>query len=449
MGKAGILEQTGNLPKGWRRVVDTGGKVPKRFRAENLDQMLLFFGAYNDYQMRVVIAFEEDIDRERLEKAVLLSCEENPILGCRFVENGLRAYWEKIKEPWIDVVRFIDSQNPEDSIHEILTQKVDPFVGPQLMAAIIRHDNKDTLCIVMNHMVCDGAGFKEYLYRLSSIYTNLLQDPNYVPECRGDGNRSLNGLFKQFDVFHRLKLLFATDKRPVHQRDFRFPLLGRASAGPFIMTRKLSEERFDLLKSYSKDLHVTVNDMVLAAYYRALFEIIKVRGGEYLTVPCMVDLRRYLSQGGDQPLCNRSSMMETHLIREDGEDFRQTVRRVNKIMNDKKEKCPGLNGLAALLLMFNIFPYPVMKKIVEKGFNSPLISISNIGVIDAEKLRFGDTLVSNVFISTAIKYTPFFQLTFSSFRNTMTFSISTYGTKKDCEIIQSFLNKLDDELLLD
>ena len=41
------------------------------------------------------------------------------------------------------------------------------------MVRVVRSSGKDTLCIVMNHMVSDGAGLKEYLYVLGTLYTKL------------------------------------------------------------------------------------------------------------------------------------------------------------------------------------------------------------------------------------------------------------------------------------
>ncbi|GEM_PF-5968854 len=45
---------------------------------------------------------------------------------------------------------------------------------------LIKTDNGcDKMCLIINHMVCDGAGLKEYLYLLADIYAHLENDIDY------------------------------------------------------------------------------------------------------------------------------------------------------------------------------------------------------------------------------------------------------------------------------
>ena len=138
-----------------------------RFYAEIMDQMQFFFKEYNDHQLHAIIYFNDTLELELLRGAVLLSIDIVPILGSRFVLNKRCPYWEKIDINNNDIVTFVDSPDPEDDIRRFIISITDELVGPQLMIRLIRSSHKDTMCIIMNHMVCDGAGFKEYLYLLS------------------------------------------------------------------------------------------------------------------------------------------------------------------------------------------------------------------------------------------------------------------------------------------
>ena len=52
-------------------------------------------------------------------------------------------------------------------------QEIDEWHGPQMKIALFKASGKDILCVIMNHMICDAAGFKEVLYRPASLYTAL------------------------------------------------------------------------------------------------------------------------------------------------------------------------------------------------------------------------------------------------------------------------------------
>ncbi len=169
---------------------NSGKKRPVRFRAEIWDQMQLFFKEYNDHQLHAVIYFKGLLDRQSIQRAVLSSMDMVPLLGSRFVVNKFRPYWEKVDQYRdADIISFVDCAAPEEEISRFLTGTTNELTGPQFMVRVIRHSNKDTLCIVMNHMVCDGAGFKEYLYLLSALYTRLENGENGIFEYR-NGSRS-------------------------------------------------------------------------------------------------------------------------------------------------------------------------------------------------------------------------------------------------------------------
>lgn len=144
-------------------------KQAERYPSELMDQFLFFQEDNNDHQIRGVIHFAGVLDRTCIEKAVMQSIRMIPVLGCRFVENKKRSYWERLPLDRRDaqIVTFIDTGNLKDEMTEFLSAKTDESKGPQVRVRMIRNAEKDTLCIVLNHMAFDGTGFKEYLYLVS------------------------------------------------------------------------------------------------------------------------------------------------------------------------------------------------------------------------------------------------------------------------------------------
>ena len=311
------------------------------------------------------------------------------------------------------------------------------------MVRLVRANNKDTLCIVMNHMVCDGAAFKEYLYLLASLYRGPDSGGNILRY--GNGSRDFRQIYRHMNLLDRVRAFFMLgDYRKDH---IFFPLSeNEDEAVPFILRHTLSRIKFQALRSYAKKLGATINDVVFASYYRALHETLNLKEGESITIPCMVDLRRYLSGGKADGLCNLTSSIACNIGADIGSNLEETVLLVSAEMKRRKERYPGLAGLSTLQVLFGLLPFSKLKARMKISFPNPLIGITNIGVIDSERLVFGDVPVNDAFVTGSIKYKPYFQLAFTTFNETITLSIAQYGSEKDRKTIGRFLNTLDKEL---
>ncbi|HWP96989.1 MAG TPA: hypothetical protein VN426_09060 [Syntrophomonadaceae bacterium] len=417
-----------------------------RYRAELWDQMQLFFGQYNDHQVHCAIYLEHHLEIERIGKAVLRSMEAVPILKCRFAERGLRPCWEEMNVCEEDVIDIVESSSEEEEVELFLTQRTDEFQGPQLMVRVIRSPQRDILCIVINHMVCDAQGFKEYLYLLSYTYTRLNKTPHYIPQYNADGSRSIRQIFRQFHFLDRLKFLFMPDQMDQYDSGYRFPMSSEKGK-PFIIRHRLTPERFHALREFSRAKHVTINDIVLTAYIRSLCQVLKISGGNSLAIPCAMDLRRFLTERQAGAICNLTSMISCDIELHTGESFLETLGKVKSDMDEKKRNINlSLNGPAKLHALFNLLPYSIIKKAVRQAFINPFIAMTNIGIIDKEQLAFDDVPVLDAFVTGSIKYPPYFQIALSSFDESITFTVNLYGSQEDKERIENFLQMVVDEL---
>ena len=155
-----------------------------------------------------------------------------PILRSRYVERAWHPFWESTGLGYDDVVTFVASNCLKEEFDRFLTGRTDECQGPQLMVRIVSSQAQDVLCIVMNHMICDGAGFKEYLYLLNSLYTNLRRDPDYRPEEAPGGSRSINQVYRQLRLRDRLRLLFTRKHVTRHDSGLAFPLSSTVDTSP-------------------------------------------------------------------------------------------------------------------------------------------------------------------------------------------------------------------------
>lgn len=187
-----------------------------------------------------------------------------------------------------------------------------------------------------------------------------------------------------------------------------------------------------------------MNDVILTAYFRALADKLDMRGRE-LAVPIMVDMRRYLEDKSFSFLTNLSSTTIVKITVGIDEDFSETLGSVSAVMKKKKAAKLGLGTFIKLDAGFRlplINAYAIMSKVLE----NPKISMTNIGVLDSEKLVFENSRVVNAVMFASIKYRPHFQLSVTSFNDKMTFGAGLYGDAHDRESIEAFYKLMDKEL---
>jgi NRPS condensation-like uncharacterized protein len=411
------------------------------YKAATLDIMQHIFRKFNDHQLHGVIHFDTHIDESCLKKAVNISIGAFPMLGCKFVEKSYFKfpYWEDCKFTSEDIVKIIEAE----TIEKLIVVKTRENFGPQIMINVIRSVKSDSLCIIMNHMLSDGVGFKEYLYMLSSIYSYLKGNPNYIFDMKM-GSRSTNQIFKKFNILDKIKILTTSAKLTKYNSEVVFPLEGDDS-NPFILVRKIPREKFILIKAYAKTNNATINDVLLTAYIRSLCKVLKIN---HLSLPCPVDLRRYLPNRKSEGICNLTSNMICEVGYEIGQTYEETLLKVKNSMDSEKDNFSCLKGPLMLEIIFSILPYKKAKQIISKSFNNPTIAMTNIGIIDKNKLIFDGLNIKDTFICGSIKYKPYFQIAVTTFDNEITLSINFCGTESDKIKITEFLCIFDNELTI-
>lgn len=425
-----------------------------RYRAETFDCMQYLFSAYNDHQIRAVLRFGDLLDASLLRQAVLRTAGHYPILACRFIPGPLRPHWKLAAPPAENLLAqalFSCSEqsgtDAEAEIGRFIAGRTDEKRGPQLAVRLVRADGKDTLCVVVNHMVCDGEGFKEYLYRLCETYAALNAGKTPPAGCAG-GDRSKRQIFRRLTPAER-RLLFQTPHGMTGPREeARFPFdAERTGAQPLVLRQTLSPARFSAVRAYGKARGFTVNDLVLAAYARALDRLPVEPAGTPLLLPCMVNLRRYLPEKKAENLCNLSSMVLCRAEVRQGEDFEATAARIHSEMSRLKNGSPGLGGLF-LLHTLERLPFALFAALFTRHYNNPLLGITNIGILDESRLTFGAHAPFDAYIAASIKHPPYFQLAFTTYRNTLSLTVNQICTETDRETVRRFFALLDEELTL-
>lgn len=404
------------------------------------DLIQLLFSKHHDHQMHGVLDLNGHINEALLKKAVIKSEKNLPHILCRVEKRYGREFWEMTNFSADEIVKVIESNLYQKDIMENLVKATDTYMGPQLAIKVLRDKTHDVLVIVMNHMLCDGAGFKEYLYLLCDLYNNLSNgktlDVNYDPN-----KRNLNELVMLMK--NKVETEGKVNKEKVKEKVIKVSLEGDEN-NPFIIIEKISKADFALIKEFAKKEKVTINDIFVTIYILTLKQKFKL---PISTMTCPVDLRKYLPNKKANCLSNFTSNLKCYIDDDMNMNFKKILKQVSVAMKKEKESNSCLKSILLLHKVYIALPYFISKKIISTILKNPPIAITNIGILEKEKLKFDNILVKEGFVTGAIKHVPNFQMAISTFDNMVTLSINLYGSKKDEMKIKEFLKELKLKLI--
>ena len=415
-----------------------------KYKAEIFDKIQYLYEEtkFNDHQLHSVIRFDGKLDENVLRKSVIMLLHVVPILSCVYHHRNGDDYWGSV-----DPSKFKDTLTTvrdEETFNEFTTSKINELTGPQIQLCLFK-SYKDSLSIIMNHMVCDAAGFKQCLYLLSSFYSHIIDDPEYWPDFKIDGDRGIQKIMKQIPFRNRLKSLLFHNSESNQNSKILFPLSKDENIFPFILTREIDSMKLAQIQAYCKKNLVTINDVFLAAYCRALDQKLEIHDN-VLSLPIMVDMRRYLNDNSFNTLSNISSTIIMDIPGNASEDFGDTVLKIGQETRIKKSTDIGVNGFVKLDLIFKLLNNKLSYKITKDALKNPPICMTNIGILDHKKLVFKGATISNAFVCGSIKYRPHFQIALSTFADTLTISSNLYGSQQDYDMITHFLSLVEDQL---
>ncbi len=408
-----------------------------------------------NFQIQVIMKLDGRLDFDKLSRAVRLSVDAEPVLGCQFIEHD-PPYWKRLEN--IDETMFCsmeETDNEEKAVHSFLESRLDMDHDPMVKVKLIRSGQNDTLGIKLNHTCCDGAGTKEYIHLLAHIYSCIdSEDGIYIPipsvRSRRDHYRALRTLgIKHPELDNSLV------ESPRTVWPFPWKSGGRKDITPFVIC-KLPKGQLDVLSKYSKEKGATINDLILTAFYRAMFKMAKPLYGIPMDIGVTVDLRRYLPDKKAEAIRNFSGGIVTRLPRLSGEPFEGTLSRVVSVMNRKKSQNPGYQSATGAerieKLNFHLFAgyTKFLSKVSEIQsqncfYCSP--GLSNIGILSKSLIKFGENVVTEAFIIPPVVRAPGFLLVASSYNGILTLAIGYYKGSIRKRYFENLLNMIKTELI--
>lgn len=109
-----------------------------------------------------------------------------------------------------------------------------------------------------------------------------------------------------------------------------------------------------------------------------------------IALPCPVDLRKYQNDGQTCGICNLTASYQCKVEIEPHETFDDTLRTVSACMSRQKRGDGCLKAPILLHALFPVLPHKAMRGLLAKVAPVRVISYTNVGSMDGERLSFGD-----------------------------------------------------------
>lgn len=407
------------------------------------DKVQYIFKNYYDGMMHCAFEYEGIVDENVMRKALKQVVDRVDVLHSSFVANPINPYWvvnyDYTEE---EVLKVVEDDDFVTEIQKILTRRINCEDKLQFEFTLLKGNNRSLLCFLINHMCFDGRDFMSFGKTVCETYNGLKADPNYKAKVK-NGTRSAKQVYNDLppELARKAKLLYKNVSRTNIKLKFPFEP-EKDTDKSHIMKVELEAEALAKAKARGKKDGFTVNDIYLAAFFRAIVKFFDGVDGKTPTeITSMLDLRRYINGNDTAGYTNLTSYMPCKLTCGAGDSFAETLERVRTALKPHKENpLLGLSGLPLMALAYQVFPFAISQLAVKIGYTNPLVGMSNIGIIRSENIDLVDAPAINAFMTGTVKYKPYMQVACTTFKGVATFTISEKCSDNDLVKMKEFLD---------
>ncbi len=415
--------------------------MERKLNAELWDKMHYLFRDFNDRMVHVELRYDFEINIDALKTVLICFLEKAPVLHSSFTDNRIHPYWT-VKDYKIDdvlTVKEVSEAELDFEINNFLIQYIPPDADVQMKVAVFNHNGKSVLCVVENHMCMDGGDLKYFMKALCQNYNDYIESGISPVDLR-TGTRSYESVYEDFSTGEK-RLAKNLYKNVNSKDDHGFPFTPNSIRDKsFIAKRKIPASKFDEIRFAGKKHGATINDMLLTAYFYALYELAGFDSREGISISCAVDLRRHLKISEGQGVTNHTAWMQCR-VPERGANIFETLNFVVQSSNQfKEDKFIGLHGLPLLSFGYKILPLAASEEVIKIGYANPLLAMSNIGILEVDKLALEGHEPIDGFMSGAVKYKPYALLSVTSVRKELTLSMCVRGNDEDKLIVDKYFD---------
>jgi NRPS condensation-like uncharacterized protein len=372
--------------------------IPERIPTVYADRLLLAMEASGagKFVIMMELDFPATLDAGRLDKALELMLDAEPVLGCRMVPEPKLPYWQRLPET--ERKNFFLTTITNEYLN-FRSHTLDCTKGPQLQACLLRSGQGDELLLKVAHQAADAGGVKDIAGELCAIYNRLEKEPGFKPEPNLTGCRDYGQIMRHVPLW-AYPLLFVnfmhqnwSNLVPAESHQLQLP---QGPNDPIVYVIKhIPAERTERVAQFGKTHDATINDIMVAAHYQALVKESPWDGKASLRLQTTVDLRHwYLEHEKSEGICNLSLFEYPNLGRTLGKDFAETVELVSRRTRARKKNWIGLTDVCLGPIMRRL-AFDTQVKLGVRGVNYLAQrkgfpnALTNMGEIKKESVCFG------------------------------------------------------------
>ncbi len=251
-------------------------KVLPRFPATSGEKLQYMTHTGNDSSTRFVLRYPGCIDIRILRQAMRHLIDRVYILHSSFQPADIPHWVVNDGYTNADTVKYLALVPGEDVLAAAEAEALRPvYFDDKLQLYCVLADNgtQSALTLVVSHLIADGGDAKYLLLKLTELYDCILEgrEPDEVDIKNGD--RDLLQVFDNVDPEVLENKAESSSEGSLTRTEFPFPEPEDVGI-PRILRRTIPADILTEARKKAKSQGSTVNDLMLAAYYRSTAKLL-------------------------------------------------------------------------------------------------------------------------------------------------------------------------------
>lgn len=363
--------------------------------------------------VRVEMQIEPQLDLPRFKTALTAVSQIVPELLCRYEMKTNQ--WVQVTDDVTDLIFPAIKDVDQDA------QNWDLMREPQLRVYWNDTGDATKLTLYISHILTDGAGSKQLLYLIAQAYS---AGPSAVESVTNSQN--LDWLETLVRDYHPA----AAQQTDHPDEALKLPRLKSDGGSQYQVGRvQLATLETKRLLRATHQQHVTVNDVVMAAFGRVMQSF---SGTHSIALACPTDMRQFTTCSEQTvQIANMTSRYNLSLVTELDEPFTTLVERFHQAMITRKQEMQCLDSVAGLLKQYQHEPLAKLQQIVEDNYHVREVAYTNFGVIDDQRLKFTGHHITAFVMTGGFRQAPMYQIAAGTFGNRLTLAFNMNGTQTE------------------
>lgn len=403
------------------------------------EKMQYIVHPFNDNTIRFVLRYPVRLQAEVLREAAFALVSSVDVLHASFVADHFHARWRVNEIAPEDCFACIDAEDPAAAALKQALQPVGSDSSVQLRCILVQGRQDCAVVLLVSHLCADGSDGKYLLRKLCEAYNLLLCTGSCTGLAVKGGSREAEQVYSHITRQERLRLM--KDPRTGIRCVFPFPTAEEGR--PMVLWKHIPSSRMAAAHVRARQEGATINDLLLTACYYAYAEAAGLPAHAPVSIMSMIDLRRHCEGGDSLGLCNLTGGLPTALPDGLGASFAETLAVIaGQTRRIKADPFAGLYGMPLLHGAAQRLPMGLLLSAASHLYGSMSVGMTNVGSIDCQTLRLGDTAPAEGWFGGPVKKKPGMQISAASFDGLCALCIWGYAAEEDRPALQRMLERI-------